>query len=188
MPRAKTSAGYPPSFKTIMEHVTRAGTAFKFPIGFNSYTAAGLRTTFQAFLKCIVEEARHAPHDADKQELAQQATRCIVRIRDGQVCVEDRWNDPLENELAALLKDRGIKSDWETSLERLNRQVESPAPPAPELVEPDPELAPTCTCGGYGCPECEPPAEPVTPPPEPQDSVAERNKKLTDLWLGKGKS
>lgn len=180
MPRAKYSSSYSPSFKTILTHVIESGQPFIFPEGFQSYKAAGLRTTFQAYLRTLIKEAEKEQHDYDKQELSRMAKRCIVRIKNDRVYVEDRANDAVEQELAALLRERGIKQPWEVSADAaFGAPIPAPAP----VVTPDAETSGCAHCGGYGCPICE---TPTTPAPEPKAQTQdERVRELTKRWLDK---
>jgi len=127
MARSKRANNYPPSFQTILETVIATGEPFVFPPDFQGYRLAGLRSTYQAYLKALVTEWQEAKptdlHYAHKKRLGELAERGIVRIKDGQVMLEDRHNDGLERALQALLKSRGIKTQEEQAFDQVQREL-----------------------------------------------------------------
>lgn len=119
MPRPKTMKGYPEEYVQVLRSVTDfEGKPFVFPKGFGGYHDVSLRTTFQSFLKAVRNDFKAAPHDPILADLNERSYHAIVRIRNGQVVIEDRRNDRVVSELRALLEERGIVDPVEAEMRR----------------------------------------------------------------------
>lgn len=117
MPRSKTMRGYPERFVTILRGVTDyGGREFVFPKGFGGLHDVSLRTTYQSFLKAVRNDAKANPGDPMLEDLAERSHHAIVRIRNGQVTIEDRRRDRVAMELETLCAERGLRDPWEQEM------------------------------------------------------------------------